>query len=138
MKSLRQSKIVCMILAISMLLLGMYCGETLPSSSSLCATNVPASSILRASDGQLNSHIYKEENRLTGLSEFTLAGQNPRTVTVMRLNPLLMMLFFTGAFGLIATFFTILSLQGLCKNQCRLRTLLYIHHKDGKKHNSNI
>lgn len=133
MKGLMQSKIVCIILVISMLLLGMYSGETLPSSSSLCATDVPASSILRSSDGQLNSHIYKEENRLTGLNEFTLAGQNPRTVTVMRLNPLLMMLFFTGALGLIAIFFTILSLQSSCKNQCRLRTLLYIHHKDGKK-----
>ena len=136
MKSLRYSKTVCIILAISMLLLGMYCGDPLPASSSLCGENAPVSSILRASDGQLNSHIYKEENRLTGLGEFTLARQTPRTVTIMRLNPLWMMLFFTGAFGLIAIFFTILFLQGSCKNQYRLRTLQYIHHKDGKKQNS--
>ena len=119
-----------------MLLLGMYCGETLPASSSLCDANAPVSSILRASDGQLNSHIYKEENRLTGLGEFTLARQTPRTVTIMRLNPLLMMLLFTGAFGLIAIFFTILSLGSSCRNQYRLRTLQYIHRKDGKKQNS--
>ncbi len=136
MKSFRHSKIVCIILAISMLLLGMYCGEPLPASSSLCGENAPVSSILRASDGQLNSHIYKEENRLTGLGEFMLARQTPRTLTVIRLNPLFMMLFLTGALGLISIFFTILFLQGLCKNQYRLRTLQYIHHKDGKKQNS--
>ena len=119
-----------------MLLLGMYCGEPLPASSSLCGANAPVSSILRASDGQLNSHIYKEENRLTGLGEFTLARQTPRTVTIMRLNPLFMMLLFTGAFGLIAIFFTILSLGNSCRNQYRLRTLQYIHRKDGKKQNS--
>lgn len=136
MKSLRYSKTVCIILAISMLLLGMYCGEALPSSSSLYTTDIHTSSILRASDGQLNSHIYKEENRLTGLGEFTLARQTPRTVTIMRLNPLLMMLLFTGAFGLIAIFFTILSLGSSCRNQYRLRTLQYIHRKDGKKQNS--
>ena len=136
MKRFMHSKTVCIILAISMLLLGMYCGDPLPASSSLCGTNAPVSSILRASDGQLNSHIYKEENRLTGLGEFMLARQNPRTMTVIRLNPLLMMLFLTGALGLIAIFFTILFLQGSCKNQYRLRTLQYIHHKDGKKQNS--
>lgn len=136
MKNFIHSKIVCMILAISMLILGMYCGESLPTSSSLCGENAPVSSILRASDGQLNSHIYKEENRLTGLGEFMLARQNPRTVTVIRLNPLFMMLFLTGALGLIAIFFTILFLQGSCQNQYRLRTLQYIHHKDGKKQNS--
>lgn len=136
MKSLMHTKTVCIILAISILLLGMHCGEPLPNSSFLYATNAPTASILRASDGQLNSHIYKEENRLTGLGEFTLARQTPRTVTIMRLNPLLMMLFLNGAFGLIAIFFTILFLQSSCKNQYRLRTLQYIHRKDGKKQNS--
>jgi len=136
MKSLMHSKTVCILLAISMLLLGMYCGESLPSSSSLRATNAPASSILRAPDGQLNSHIYKEENKLTELGEFTLARQNPRTATVIRLNPLAIMLFWTGALSLAAVFFTILSLRVSCRNQYRLRTLQYIHRKDGKKQNS--
>ena len=141
MKNRIHTKLFCIVLLVSMLNLsmftsGMHCGEPLPSSSFSCAAETRAAAVMRASDGVFNSHIYHEENRLTGLGEFTLARQNPRTVTVMRLNPLLIMLFLTGAFTLIAIFFTILSLQGSCRNQYRLRTLQYIHRKDGKKHNS--
>lgn len=46
------------------------------------------------------------------------------------------MLLLGGSFGLIAIFFTILFLRGVCRNQYRLRPLQYIHRKDGKKQNS--
>ena len=133
MRSRIHTKLFCIVLIVSMLALGMYCGEPLPSSPFLHAADTPAASNTCMSDGVFNAHIYHEENRLSGLSEFTLAKSNPRTMTVLRLNPLLMLLFFGGIFGLIAIFFTILSLHGLCKNQYRLRTLQYIHRKDGKK-----
>lgn len=138
MRSKIHTKLFCIVLIISMLnlTLGMYCGEPLPTSSFSYATVPQATAVMRAPDGMFNSHIYNEENKLTGLGEFTLARQNPRAVTIMRLNPLTVLLFLTGVFGLIAIFFTILSLQGSCQNQYRLRTLQYIHHKDGKKHNS--
>lgn len=135
MKSSIHTKFFCILLIVSMLALGMYCGEPLPSSPFSCAADSHTAT-LRVSDGVFNSHIYHEESKLTGLGEFTLARQNPRTVTVMRLNPLLVLLSLTGAFGLTVIFFTILSLQGFCRNQYRLRTLQYIHHKDGKKHYS--
>lgn len=134
MKSMIRSRLLCFILTISMLTLGMYCKEPLAASSFLCTTDSPAASILRASGGQLNSHIYNEENRLTELGEFTLVRQTPRTVTVMRLSPLIIMsLLLTGAFELAAIFFTTLSLHSSSQNQYRRRTLKYIHHKDGKK-----
>ena len=146
MKSRIHTKLFCIVLLISLLNLsmfnvsmftsGLHCGEPLPSSSFSCAAETRAAAVMHASDGVFNSHIYHEENRLTGLGEFTLARQTPRTVTVMRLNPLSIMLFLTGAFTLFAIFFTIFSLQGSRQNQCRLRTLQYIHRKDGKKHNS--
>ena len=135
MKSSIHTKLFCILLIASMLALGMYCGEPLPSSPFSCAADSHTATLC-VSDGVFNSHIYHEENRLTGLGEFTLARQTPRTVTVMRLNPLSIMLFLTGAFTLFAIFFTIFSLQGSRQNQCRLRTLQYIHRKDGKKHNS--
>lgn len=142
MRSRIHTKLFCIILIISMLnvsmiTLGQSCGESLPDSSFSYDADSHAA-VMRASNGIFNSHIYDEGNRLTGLGEFTLARQNPRTVTVMRLNPVLIMLFLTGAFGLTAIFFTILSLHGLYRNQYRLRTLQYIHRKDGKKHNSKV
>lgn len=143
MKSRIHTKLYCIILIVSVLILsmstmGMYCKESLPSSPFSSAATPHSAAILRTSNGGINSHIYHEENKLTGLGEFTLARQNPRTVTVMRLNPLLVILFLTGAFGLVAIFFTILSLNGSCRNQYRLRTLQYIHRKDGKKQDSTI
>lgn len=138
MRSRMHTKLFCIVLIISMLnlTLGMYCGEPLPASSFSYAANAQAAAVMCAPNGTFNSHIYHEENKLTGLGEFTLARQNPRTVTIMRLNPLIVLLFLAGASGVIAIFFIILSLQGSCRNQYRLRTLQYIHRKDGKKHHS--
>lgn len=136
MKSMIRPKLLCLILTISMLALGIHCKEPLAASSFSYATDSHAASILRASGGHLNSHIYNEENKLTELGEFTLVRQTPRNVTVMRLSPLFIMaLLLTGAYELTAIFFTTLSLHSSCQNQYRRRTLKYIHHKDGKKHN---
>lgn len=135
MISTKRLKLLCLILTISMLALGMHCEEPLAASSFFYATDSHAASILRAPGGQLNSHIYNEGNKLSELGEFTLVRQTPRTVTVMRLSPLFIMaLLLTGALELTAISFTTLSLNGSCQNQYRRRTLRYIHHKDGKKH----
>lgn len=139
MKGKIQIKLFCIVLIVSMLTLGMYCKEEpLPSSPFSNTAASPAASIMRMTGGVLNAHIYHEENRLSGLGEFTLARSNPRGATILRLNPLLLLLFWGGAFTLTAIFFTTLSLNGLYKNRYRVRTLQYIHRKDGKKHNSTI
>lgn len=139
MKGKIQVKLFCIVLIVSMLTLGMYCKEEpMPSSPFSHTAATPIASITRMSGGVLNSHIYHEENRPSGLGEFTLARANPRSMTILRLNPLLLQFFWGGAFTLTAIFFSILSLQGLCRNQYGLRTLQYIHHKDGRKHNSKL
>ena len=134
MKRLVHNRLICILLTISMLVLGMYCDDIRTDSSFLYACPASSSASLQATDSVLDTHVYYEKSSLSLIENFMFVRQSSRGTTGLRISQLLV-----AALLLIGTYLITLSLRtsflytDATSNQYRQRTLEYIHHKDGKK-----
>lgn len=134
MKRMVHNRLLCILLTISMLVLGIYCDDIRNDSSFLYACTASDSTSLQAADSVLDTHIYYEKSSLSLIENFMFVRQSSHGTAYLRINHLLI-----AALFLIGTYLITLSLRisFLCtdatSNQYRQRTLEYIHHKDGKK-----
>lgn len=132
MKRMIHSRLLCILLTISMLVLGMCCDnlDIRTDSSFLYA----GAASLQSADSVLDTHVYYEKSSLSLIEEFMFVRQSPRGTSNFRISQVLV-----AALLLIGTYLFTLSLRTsfLCTdadcNQYCHRTLEYIHHKDGKK-----
>ena len=134
MKRLVHNRLICILLTISMLVLGMYCDDIRTDSSFLHACTAPDSASLQAADGIFDPHVYYEKSSLSLIENFMFVRQSSHGTAGLRISQLLI-----AALLLIGAYLITLSLRTsfLCtdahSNQYCQRTLEYIHHKDGKK-----
>lgn len=134
MKRMVHNRLICILLTISMLVLGMYCDDIRTDSSFLHACTTSETASLQAADSALDTHVYYEKSSLSLIENFMFVRQSSRGTAGLRISQLLI-----AALLLIGAYLITLSLRTsfLCtdatSNQYRQRTLEYIHHKDGKK-----
>lgn len=138
MKKIVHSRLLCISLMISMLVLGIYCEDIHNDSSFLRVSDDISSASLQAADHLADTYIYCEKLSLNLIEEFVLTRQSVRTFTIMR-----MILCALTALYMISAYLLLLSFRNSERcadgfdNQYNRRTLEYIHHNDGKKsHNS--
>lgn len=134
MKHTVHSRFFCILLTVSMLVLGIFCGEPHTNSSFSYASDKADTAVLQSVSSALDTHIFYEKNSLKLIENFLLSRPSVRTASGIKISQLLITaLFFT------ATYLFLLSLRNsfLCTdasdNQYRQRTLNYIHQNDGKK-----
>ncbi len=134
MRKTVHSSVICILLTLSMLVLGIYCADIHGDSSFSRASYETCTASLQAADNLADTHIYYAKNSMRLMEEFVLARQSARGCTVVRLSQcLLAALFMAGVYLLYLSFRN----SALCvvghDNQYGSRTLDYIHHIDGKK-----
>lgn len=134
MKHMVHSRFFCILLTISMLILGVFCGESHTNSSFSRVSAASDTASLQSVGSVLDTHIYCEKNSLSFIEDFLLTRQSVRTTAGIRIGQLLITALFV-----IATYLILLSFRNsfLCTdafdNQYCQRTLEYIHQNDGKK-----
>lgn len=134
MKKIVHSRLLCILLMVSMLVLGIYCEDIHKDSSFFRVFDGPCATSLQAADRIADTHIYLGKNSLSLIEEFVLTRQSARTSNGLRISQ-----FMLSALLIISAYLLSLSFRNsnLCtdgyRNQYNRRTLEYIHHNDGKK-----
>lgn len=134
MRKTVHSRLLCIFLMLSMLVLGIYCEDIHEDSSFFRASDNTYTASLQAADPIADTHIYHEKSSMRLIEEFVLARQSARSSTVLRISQYMV------AFLLMTSVYLLsISIQNsdLCTdgyhNQYNRRTLEYMHHNDGKK-----
>lgn len=134
MKKTVHSRLLCILLMVSMLVLGIYCENIHNGSSFSRVFDGPYAASLQAADHIADTHIYLGKGSLSLIEEFVLTRQTARTSTALRISQCML-----SALLIISAYLLSLSFRNfnLCtngyRNQYNRRTLEYIHHNDGKK-----
>lgn len=143
MRSVPHSRLICLFLILSMLLLGIHVGNADVDSSFACNDSISDSSsdimvvrtmgIQKVDSGQPVS-VFCERKLLEQSGESFFERQSIRSAAGMRAGQwpaylLLVMLVFLSSVHINISFIQ----SDACRNLCRCRILEYIHHKDGKK-----
>lgn len=134
MRKIVHSRLLCIFIMVSMLVLGIYCEEIHSDSSFSCAAKTISTSSLQAADNLSDIHIYCETSPLRLIEELIFSRQTARAAAAVRFSQcLIAALFMVGAYLLSLSFqHSALCIAGY-DNQYNRRTLDYIHHNDGKK-----
>lgn len=128
------SKLLCIFLMISMLVLGIYCENNHNDSSFSHVFGEPYTASLQAADHIADTHVYNERSSLSLIEEFVLTRQSVRTSTSLRISQCMI-----SALLMISAYLLSLSFRNSdlytdgYNNQYNRRTLEYMHHNDGKK-----
>lgn len=134
MRRMAYSRLCCLFIILTMLLLGIHAGDTGMDSSFACGSPVSSSVRIQKIDSEPFAAAIFERKALEQSRELAVERQTVRLFSGARGGQwLLTLLFAAAAFSMsffIGTFFI---QSNACRNQCRLRILEYIHHKDGKK-----
>lgn len=134
MKKIVHSRLLCILIMVSMLVLGIYC-ENIRTDSSFSGSDGKIGTVsLQAADNLADIHIYRGKSPLRLIEEVVLSRQSGRAFAVTRISQcLIAALFMADAYLL----FLSIQKSALCiagyGNQYNRRTLDYIHHNDGKK-----
>lgn len=134
MRKIVHSRLLCILLMISMLVLGIYCEDIHNDSSFSRGFDGPYAASLRTADHIADTHAYLEKSSLSLIEEFVLTRQSARTSAAFRISQCILF-----ALLIISAYLLSLSFRNsnLCTdgypNQYNRRTLEYIHHNDGKK-----
>ncbi len=133
MQKIVHSRLICILMMISVLVLGIYCENVYTDSSFSCAGIENSTVFLRSADSLADIHIYCEKSSLRLIQESVLTRQSAR-VSAMRLSQCLITVLLLVSMYLLSLSFrnSALCIVGY-DNQCNRRTLDYIHHNDGKK-----
>lgn len=134
MKKTVHSRLLCILLMISMLVLGIYCEDVHTDSSFSCADTTTGTVSLQTADKLADINIYCPKSPLRLIEELVLSRQPGHALAVIRLGQCLIAALFLA--GLYLLFLSIQN-AALCTagtdNQYSRRTLDYIHQNDGKK-----
>lgn len=149
----KYNRLLCMILIISILVLGIFCEEKHTYSSFLRTQSLSFTNTVSMFPAQYNypekscstmestlTHCFLlKQNVLAETGEFLLARLGIHTQINMRMCQ------FFFSYILVISIFLLIALMGaffyffqICVNLCCLRILTYIHHKDGKKSTSHL
>lgn len=134
MKKRLRNKPLCILIMISILVLGIYCEDLHSDLSFSYAFGGFHSASLQSTDHISGAQVYCERDSFRLLEESVLIRQSIRTLAGVRIHPCILTALF-----LIYAYLLSLSVRifHLCiegyPNQYDRRTLEYIHHNDGKK-----
>ncbi|MDE5699803.1 MAG: hypothetical protein K2I96_20765 [Lachnospiraceae bacterium] len=134
MRKIVHSRLLCVLLMVSMLVLGIYCEDIHNDSSFSRVFDEPYAASLQAADHIADTHIYLGKGSLSLIEDFVPARQSARTSIALRISQcMIFALLIIGAYLLSLSFRN----SNLCMdgygNLYNRRTLEYIHHNDGKK-----
>lgn len=134
MKKLLHSRLLCIILMISMFALGIYCEDIHTNSFFSYAGSETNTASLQPVRNVSDTDSYCEKNALSTLEHFISVQQAARSLSVFRLGQLFILaLFFIAAFQFLLSFRNSFLHTSAYANRYHQRTLEYIHHNDGKK-----
>lgn len=134
MKRMPLVRTACLSLIITLVLLGMHVEYIDMDSSALCDSQASYAVGIQRIDSERLLSALCQKKVLEQPEELAFVRQAVRSVAGVRFGQwILFLLFFGSAFQSTAHYETSFLLSGACRNQCRLRILEYIHHKDGKK-----
>ena len=128
------SKMLCILIMISMLVLGIYCEDIRNNSLFLYASDEFCNTSLQSADHITDTHVYYEKGSFSLIEEFMLIRQSARTLASFRIHQCALSALLMISAYLLSLFFrqSVLCSDGF-ENQYSRRTLEYIHHNDGKK-----
>ena len=127
MKKTVHSRLLCILIMVSMLVPGIY-------SSFSSVFDDSHTSFLQAADHIADTHIYHEESSLRLIETFVLTRQSARTSTILRISQyMILFLLMTSVYLLSISIQNSDLFTGGYRNQYSRRTLEYIHRNDGKK-----
>ncbi|MGN0168954.1 MAG: hypothetical protein ACI4AB_13030 [Acetatifactor sp.] len=134
MKRMLYSRAACLVLVIAMVLLGVHVENIDMDSSLACGNQASYATGIQRIDSERLISVLCQRKALEQPEELAFVRQAVRSVTGVRIGQwLLFLLFFSSIIQLSALQESSFLLSDACRNQCRMRTLEYIHHKDGKK-----
>lgn len=134
MKKLVHSRLLCIIIMISMFVLGIYCEDIHTNSFFSYAGSEADTVSLRPVRNISDTDSYCEKNALNTLEHFISVQQTTRSLSVSRLGQLFILaLFLIAAFQFSFLFRNSFLHTSAYANRYHQRTLEYIHHNDGKK-----
>ena len=134
MKRMPLVRTACLSLIITLVLLGMHVEYIDMDSSALCDSQTSYAEGIQRIDSERLLSALCQKKVLEQSEELAFVRQAVRSVAGVRFGQwILFLLFFGSAYQTAALYETSFLLSGACRNQCRLRMLEYIHHKDGKK-----
>lgn len=134
MQKIVHSRLLCTLLMLSMLVLGIFCGDIHTDSSFSHVSDSFDTASLQAASHVADVHIFYEKSSMSLIQEFVLSRQSARSFTVLRIG-----LYMSAALLLVSILLLYLTFKNSClcadayKNQYSYRTLDYIHKNDGKK-----
>ncbi len=133
MRKVVHSKFLCIILILSLLVLGISCEEICKDSSFSHVSDLSGST-LQASSHVADTHIFYDKGSIRFIEEFVLMRQSACPSTVLRISQCIIYALLLLSVFLLYLFF---KNSYLCtdthQNQYNCRTLNYIHNNDGKK-----
>lgn len=134
MRKIVHSRLLCILIMVSVLVLGTYCEDVHSDSSFSRAADTISTFSLQAANNLADIHIYCEKSPLRLIEEFIFSRQTAHDTAVIRFSQcLIAVLLMVGAYLLSLSFqYSALCIAGY-DNQYSRRTLDYIHHHDGKK-----
>lgn len=134
MKHTVHSRIFCILLTVSMLILGIFCEESHTNSSFSRVSAESGSASLQSIGGVLETHIYSEKNSFRLIEDILFTRQSARATAGIKISQLLITaLFVVAAYLVLLSFRYSFLCADAYDNQYRRRTLNYIHQNDGKK-----
>lgn len=134
MKKTVYSRLLCILIMVSMLVPGIYCEDIHSDSSFSSVFDDSHTSFLQAADHIADTHIYHEESSLRLIETFVLTRQSARTSTILRISQyMILLLLMTSVYLLSISIQNSDLFTGGYRNQYSRRTLEYIHRNDGKK-----
>lgn len=134
MRKIVHSRLLCILLMISMFVLGIYCEEVHMNSSFSCADGKISTASLQAASSFADISIYCGKSSQRLIEEVVLSRQSGHVPVMTRLSQCLIAVLFMAGMYLLSLSFrnSVLCTDGY-QNQYNRRTLEYIHHNDGKK-----
>lgn len=134
MRRMPYSRLCCLFIILTMLLVGIHGGSTVTDSSFACGSGVSSSVSIQKIDSEPFASAILEKKVLEQSQELAFERQTVRPFSGVRGGQWLLTLLFAAAAFSVSVFIGISFIRSdACRNQCRLRILEYIHHKDGKK-----
>lgn len=134
MKTPVHSKLLCILLMVSMFALGIYCEDVHTNSFFSYAGGETGTASLRSVRSVSDTDSYCEKNSLGAIEHFVSVQHAARNLSVSRLSQLFVLaLFLVGTYQVSFSFRNSFLHTDAYANQYRQRTLEYIHHNDGKK-----
>ncbi len=134
MKKTVHNRLLCIILMISMFVLGIYCEDIHTNSFFSYASSEADAAALQPVRNVSDTDSYCEKNALSTLEHFIAVQHTTRSLSVFRLGQLFILaLLLIAAFQFLFSFRNSYLHTSAYANRYHQRTLEYIHHNDGKK-----